>query len=109
METLIIKHNKFIKVSIISFSFLLVLYLSISIYFSNHFYFGSVINSVNASGKTVEQLDKEISSKVGTYNLELIERGGAKEQIKGSDIGLKYEAKGKTQALKDSQNSFLWI
>ena len=32
-----------------------------------------------------------------------------KEQIKSSDIDLKYNAKSKIQALKDSQNSFTWI
>ena len=71
MEIQTIKLNKFMKVSIISFSIFLVLYLGISIYFSTHFYFGSVINDINASGKTVEQLDKEISSKCETYILEL--------------------------------------
>ena len=32
-----------------------------------------------------------------------------KEQIKATDIGLKYNAKDKIQVLKDSQNSFTWI
>ncbi len=109
MELQITKHSRFMKISIVSFFTLLVLYLSISIYFSNHFYFGSVINGINASGKTVEELDKEISSKVQIYTLELEERGGIKEQIKSADIGLKYDSKGKSQALKDSQNSFPWI
>ena len=109
MEIQTIKLNKFMKVSIISFSIFLVLYLGISIYFSTHFYFGSVINGINASGKTVEQLDKEISSKCETYTLELKERNGVKEQIKAADIGLKYNAKDKIQVLKDSQNSFRWI
>ncbi len=109
MEIQTIKLNKSIKVSIISFSIFLVLYLGISIYFSTHFYFGSVINGINASGKTVEELDKEILSKCETYTLELKERNGVKEQIKAADIGLKYNANGKIQALKDSQNSFTWI
>ena len=104
-----IKLNKHIKVSVISISIFLLLYLGISIYFSNHFYFGSVINGINASGKTVEQLDKAVSAKSQTYKLELVERGGVKEQIKASDIRLKYNAKDKIQALKDSQNSFKWI
>lgn len=102
------KANKF-KVSIISIAILFVLYLGMSIYFSTHFYFGSTINSINAFGKTVEQLDKALALKCESYTLELIERNGVTEQIKSSDIGLKYNAKEKIQDLKDKQQSFRWI
>ena len=109
MEIQTIKYKQPIKISIISFSIALVIYLGMSIYFSNHFYFGSVINGINASGKTVAQVDKELSSKGKTYTLELDERNGVKENIKATDIGLKYNSNGKIQNLKDSQNSFTWI
>ncbi|MBU3218075.1 L,D-transpeptidase/peptidoglycan binding protein [Clostridium estertheticum] len=111
MEIQTIKHNKPMKVRIIPISIftLLVLYLGISLYFSNHFYFGTVINGIKASGKTVEKVDKEMSLKSKTYTLILKERNGVKEQIKATDIGFKYNANGKIQTLKDSQNSFMWI
>ncbi|MGH4139076.1 peptidoglycan binding domain-containing protein [Clostridium sp.] len=109
MEAKKSKLNKPINAIIISIFIFIVLYLGISIYFSTHFYFGSVINGINASGKTVDQLDKAVASKCEIYTLELEERGGVKEQIKASDIGLKYNAKDKMQALKDSQKSFKWI
>lgn len=104
-----IKLNKLMKISIISAFILLVLYLGTSAYFSTHFYFGSVINGINASGKTVAELNKEILLKSETYTLELQERNGVKEQIKSDDIGLKYNANGKIQVLKDNQSSFMWI
>ncbi|MBU3181239.1 L,D-transpeptidase family protein [Clostridium psychrophilum] len=109
MEIQTIIHKKPVKVSIIIFSIFLVLYLGISIFFSNHFYFGSVINGINASGKTVDQVDKQISMKSKTYTIEFKERNGVKEKIKGTDIALKYNAKDKIQVLKDNQNSFAWI
>ena len=109
IQTIIHNHKKPIKVSIISFSIFIVLYLGISMYFSNHFYYGSIINGVNASGKTVAEVDKELLMKSQTYTLELKERNGASEQIKATDIGLKYNSNGKIQVLKDSQNSFAWI
>ena len=109
MEIQTIQLNNHIKLSIISFSILLVLYLGISIYFTNHFYFRTVINGINASGKTVDELDKEISFKCETYALELEERSGVKEQIRASDIDLRYNANGKLQAFKDNQNAFAWI
>ena len=62
MEVQTVEPKKPIKIIIISsFSIIFLLYLSLAIYFSNHFYFGSVINGVNVSGKTVDQVDKELS------------------------------------------------
>lgn len=109
MKTAKKKPNKFIQYSIISFSVMLIIYFSISMYFRNHFYFGSVINGIDATGKTVEELDKEISAKVAAYTLELEERGNVKEQIKASEIGLKYDGENKSQSFKEMQNSSLWI
>ena len=109
IQTTIQKHKKPIKISIISFSIFIVLYLGISIYFSNHFYYGSIINGINASGKTVAEVNKALLIKSETYTLKLKERNGVSEQINASDINLKYNAKGKIQALKDNQNSFTGI
>jgi lipoprotein-anchoring transpeptidase ErfK/SrfK len=101
--------NKFIKGIIISFSTLLVIYLGISIYFTNHFYFGTVLNGINVSGKTAEEADKLMASKIESYSLQLIERGDTQEQIESADLGLKYNSDGKIQDLKDNQNAFAWI
>ena len=109
MEIQTIKHKKSVKAIIISFSILFALYLIVSIYFNNHFYLGSVINGVNASGKTVAQVDKELSSKYATYTLKLKERGGVNEQIKAADIGLKYNSNSKVQTLEDNKKSFGWF
>ncbi|MFA6940491.1 MAG: peptidoglycan binding domain-containing protein [Clostridiaceae bacterium] len=103
------KRNKFIKYSIISLSVMLIIYFGMSMYFRNHFYFGSVINGINATGKTVEELDKELSAKITSYTLELDERENVREQIKASEIGLKYDGEEKSQALKEMQNSSPWI
>ncbi|MBU3111954.1 L,D-transpeptidase family protein [Clostridium lacusfryxellense] len=109
MEVQTTKRKKSIKIIITSLSILFLLYLSIAIYFSNHFYFGSVINGISASGKTVNQVDKELSSKYAKYTLVLKERGGMIEQIKAVDIGVIYNSKGKVQVLEDNKNSFGWF
>ncbi|WP_333482323.1 peptidoglycan binding domain-containing protein [Clostridium estertheticum] len=109
MEIQTIKRKKSVKTIIIYFPILFALYLSVSIYFNNHFYFGSVINGINASGKTVDQVDKDLSSKYAAYTLELKERVGVNEQIKATDIRLKYNSNGKIQMLKDNKNSFGWF
>lgn len=78
-------------------------------YFMNHFYFGSSINCINVSGKTVADAEKELPTQIQSYTLNLKERGGKAEQIRGADIGLNYNPDGQVQNLKDEQNPFKWI
>jgi vancomycin resistance protein YoaR len=103
------KSNKIFIGIIISFCVLLVLYFGITMYFRNHFYFGSTISCVNVSGKTVEEVDEQMIEEVEEYKLEVEERGNIKEEIKGSDIDLKYNSRGKVDELKEKQNPFGWI
>jgi hypothetical protein len=109
IEVKVNKNKKNVKGIIISLCAMIVIYVGLSIYFSNHFYFGSKINGINVAGKTVEQADEKISSSIDKYTLKLVERGDLEEQIEAVDIGLKYNPEGKSQALKDSQNAFGWI
>ena len=85
LQTIIRK--KPMKVSIITFPIFIVIYLGISMYFSNHFYYGTVINGISASCKTVAEVDKEMLIKTKIYTLDLKERNGVKEKIKATDIG----------------------
>jgi len=103
------KHNIIVMGIIISFCTLLVIYFGITIYFMNHFYFGSTISCINVSGKTVEEVDEQMPSEVEEYTLELQERGNTKEQIRASDIGLEYNSDEKIKELKEKQNPFAWI
>jgi lipoprotein-anchoring transpeptidase ErfK/SrfK len=75
----------------------------------NHFYFGSVIDCINVSGKTVQEAEKLLPSELQAYTLYLKERGGKTDKITAADIGLKYNSDGQVQNLKDEQNPFKWI
>ncbi len=103
------KHSKIIIGIIISFGCLLMIYLGIFIYFTNHFYPGSIINGIDVSGKTVEEVNEYMEDEFGTYTLKLKGRDSRKEEIRAVDIGLKYNSQDKIQDLKHSQNPFLWI
>ena len=105
------KHSKNMKgpIIIIALCMAVVMYSGISMYFMNHFYFGSEINSIKVGGKTVKEADELISASIAKYTLELKERNDLKEEIKGSEIGLKYDPKDKINELKSSQKPFKWI
>ncbi len=102
------KSSKVIPGVIISLCTLIAIYLGMSLYSINHFQFGSVIDGINVGGKTVEGAEKELASQMQKYTLELEERGDVKEQIKGADIGLKYNSD-KIKELKNNQNPFAWF
>lgn len=75
----------------------------------NHFYFGSSINCINVSGKTVEEVNEQMASELQTYKLNIKERGSKNEQIKADVVGLKYNSDGQFKDLKDRQNPYKWI
>jgi len=104
--------NKLKKIMVLIVTFfatLLSMYLAMSVYFMNRFYFGSSVNCINVSGKTIQEANKKLADEIATYTLVLEERGDLKEEIKSADIGLKYNPDAKLQSLKDSQNPFKWI
>lgn len=108
IQNLIKKHKKIAAVITI-LPTLLVIYFGMIKYFINHFYFGSVINSINVSGKTVEEVKMVMPTQLQEYTLNLKERGGQIEQIKGGDVSLKYTSEEEFKKLKDSQNPYSWI
>ena len=103
------KRKKIVLGIIISICTLLIIYFGMVIYFMNHFYFGSAINSISVSGKSVEDVNEQMASEIQKYQLNIKERGGINEQISGKEIGLKYGANGIFKELKDKQNPYKWI
>lgn len=99
------KHNKIV----IGFAILLCIYFGIAMYFKNHFYFGSEINHINVSSKTVEEVKEQMTSKLKAYTVNIKERGGKIEQIRSVDIGLRYNSGGKYEKFKHRQNPLNWI
>lgn len=86
-------------------------YLGLALFFQSHFYFYTTINGKEFSGKSIEDVDAYLESKVGKYVLTLHEADGKEEQLNGNDIGIKYtkdKEKKELNKLMDDQNPFLW-
>ncbi|MGK0469440.1 L,D-transpeptidase family protein [Clostridium sp.] len=103
------KRNKIVLGIIISICTLLSIYFGMAIYFTNHFYFGSAINTISVSGKIVEDVNEQMASEIQKYQLNIKERGGINEQIAGEEIGLMYAVDGEFREFKDKQNPYKWI
>lgn len=103
------KHRTTIIVIIISLMTLLVIYLGMVLYFTDHFYFGSEVNSISVSGKSIEETKEQMISELMAYTLNLKERGGNSEQITAGEIGLRYASDEQFKDFKDRQNPFIWV
>lgn len=105
------KKNRFnlLQKLLVFISPLIVIYLSISLYFTNHFYYNSVINNIDISGDTIKEANNKISSEIEAYKLELHGRENLNDEIKGEDIQLNYNPNEELEKLRKSQNPFTWF
>lgn len=94
---------------IIFFLAMIAIYLGVSVYFNERFFTGTVINGIDASTKTVSEVEDMIANDVQDYTLSVKLRGDKEEKISGAKIGFEYVSEGAVQELKDQQNSFMWL
>lgn len=87
---------------------LAIFYLIVALYYKNHFQPGSFINNIDYSGKTVEQVEADISKEISSYTLEIEGKNGVTETITADEISYRYVSDGQIAALKESQNPFTW-
>lgn len=72
------------------------------------FFPNTVINGINASGKSVEEVKALIASEIDGYVLTIEERDGETERIARDDIGLHSEFDGSLETLLEAQEPMKW-
>ena len=84
---------------------------SLTFYFKSHFYWGTSINCLNVSGKSVDDVENEFKSNIVDYNLKLTGRNNSQDEIRGKDIELNYDdsKKSEIEQIKNEQNKSSWI
>ncbi len=94
---------------IIAAASLFAVYVALSCYFCNHFYFGTKINNMSVSGKTVAVANDEMKNKVQNYKIVLKERNEKSEEISSDIIKASYTGENEVEKIKNSQSGFGWI
>ncbi|MCI9137989.1 MAG: L,D-transpeptidase family protein [Lachnospiraceae bacterium] len=87
---------------------LLGVYLGFAAFFSSHFLFGTTINGVKASGKTVKAVEHLITEEINGYEIKIRPREGKEEKIGGAEIKLKPVFDGTLYEELKKQNGFAW-
>lgn len=88
---------------------ILIVYLFIALYFTNHFFFNTVINGLDVSLKAHDDLEDLMESYIKDYKLQIVERNMEVEEITAQDVGMKYNVKNSISQIYTLQSSFKWI
>lgn len=88
---------------------ILVVYAVICSYFKEHFLFGTTVNGINVSLKSVSQVEEIISEELLGYSITIVERDNNVEEIFGKDIGISNTFDDTLSECIKNQNSFGWF
>lgn len=105
------KRRHISKVFLFLYTLLLLCGISYVIYsqrFRSRFFPNTYVNGINASGKTVQRVKKEIEELTGSYALNLKSRGNQPQQLKGEDVGLSYLMDEALEDYVSGQNIYFW-
>lgn len=84
-------------------------YIGVAMYYSDKFLMNTSVNGVDFSGKTTKQVEAYMQNEVEKYTLKIEEVGDRTEEIKGTDIGITYNAVKEIKKEFEKQNPYAWI
>ena len=87
---------------------LIAAYVVVAVYFSFHFYSGTLVYGVDCEKKTAGEVKLEVKDKLGEYFLEIQEREGKTERISADEIDLQYVDNGSIDRLLKEQRAYIW-
>jgi hypothetical protein len=87
---------------------LLIAYIAGVVFFTSHFGFHAVIDNVDCSFKTPEEVQQYIVDEIADYQLSILGREGLHKIISASQIGLIYVPNGQPEQFLKDQNALLW-
>jgi len=83
-------------------------YFGMSKKYATCFMPGTVVNGIDCSGQTVEDVEKMMQKQVGEYTLVITGANEYREEIKASEIDLVYNGEGQISKEFKKQNEFMW-
>lgn len=91
------------------FAILAGVYIYFAVHFTSHFHVGTKIGNVDVSGMTVEEAEDTLQKTLSDYELTIYKKGGEKETITASEIGLKILWNVSPAEYLEKQNGYEWI
>ena len=79
------------------------------LHFRTHFYSGTMINGMDSTEMTADEVKEQLAEETQNYVLTLVKMDGTTETISASQIGLAFEDNQEVDEHLQEQNSWLWI
>ena len=106
------RKQSFKKVIILLFVILLqimIAYIGLAFYYRNAFEYGTWINGVYCTGKSIEEVNEELSDKFVYEGITIYDKDQNAYQITAQDIDYQYDFGQSLKLYIDKQNSWLWV
>lgn len=104
--------KKFLKIAGLVFLIVLLfaagIYIGLAVYYKNGFSYGTYINGIYCTGKTSEQVAKELNDSFDADNV-IVDIDGKLYSINPADIDYTYDFEEVLSGYLSGQNTFLWI
>ena len=84
------------------------IYLGAAVFFCYHFLPGTVINGIDVSGKSVDQVEQQMIEEIYSYEIKIKARENKEETLTGKDIKLRSIFDGTLEKELKEQNIFAW-
>lgn len=84
------------------------IYLAFSLFFIKHYYFGTMLGTIDCGGKTIQEAQKLIAEKADEYVLTLQGREGMEATVSASEIDMQFFADDRLAQIAEEQNGFAW-
>lgn len=83
-------------------------YVLVSKHYGNKFFMRTTVNSIECSNMTVQDVEKLLQEQVEQYVLTIVKSDGSSEQIRATDIDMKYVGYKELETALSKQNPYLW-
>ena len=85
-----------------------VVYIGTAVYFQNRFLLNTTVNGVKASGRSWEEVEKEMLAELDSYSLTITGRKEITDTIRSQDIDMQMDFGSLVQDAQNSQNAWTW-
>lgn len=88
---------------------ILIAYIGLAVYYQNAFEYGTWINGIYCTGKSIEEVNHELSEQFEYDGITIYDKKLNTYQIEAKDINYQYDFAQSLKLYLDRQNSWLWV
>lgn len=88
---------------------ILIAYVGLAVYYRNAFEYGTWINSIYCTGKSIEEVNRELSEQFGYEGIFVYDKDGNAYQILAEGIDFHHDFEESLKSYLGRQNAWMWV